>query len=113
MSFTPSRHFRKGDPVVFEMTKHTPHPGPRAEGVEPDAHGEFYRYRVSKFWVVAEVMPDGQIMVRTRRGKTHLISPDNPHLRRPSWWERLRHRTRFPDVASLPPIGKVVPPEAM
>ncbi len=87
-----------GDPVIFRMLKRSAHPGPRAEKIEPELRGEDYRYEVDKFWVVADVRTDGQLLLRTRRGKQHVLRGDDPNLRRPNWFERWIYRGRFPDL---------------
>lgn len=91
-----SMMYHPGDPVIFRMGKCTTHPGPRAKEVSPAPHGEYYRYVVDKFWVVARVLEDHNLVVRTRRGKEHLVRDSDPRLRRPSWWERLMYKDRFP-----------------
>ncbi len=101
--------FQPGDPVVFRKTKWSASPGPRAEQVDPEPRGEEYHYVVDKYWVVADVQDDGQLVLRTRRGKTHVIRADHPALRRPSWLQRLLHARRFPRLQDLPPIGQVLP----
>lgn len=88
--------YRLGDRVVFTATKHSAHPGPRAEKVQPERHGEGYSYDVKKFWLVAEVRNDGTIAAITRRGKRRLVRGDDPRLRPARWWERLLYRSRFP-----------------
>jgi len=87
--------FKRGDPVIFRMPKHTAHPGPRAAEVQPEPMGEFYTYVVDKFWVVDEVRGQ-KLVLRTRRGKRHEVASDDPRLRRPSFWERLKYHWRFP-----------------
>ena len=87
--------FRPGDVVVYTKTKHTTSPGPRAHNIEPESRGEYYTYAVDKYWLVERVEADG-IVVRTRRGKSHLIASDDPRLRPAHWWERLFLRNRFP-----------------
>ena len=91
-----SRRFKQGDPVVYRMPKFSTRPGPRAQDVSPSPQGELYTYEVDKFWVVADLKPDGKVLLRTRRGKEHLIEADNPRLRHANWWERLVYRGRFP-----------------
>jgi len=88
--------FKPGDWVVYRMQKHSTRPGPRAEGVQPAPRGEDYSYHVDKFWTVVAVQPDGKVVARTRRGKEHVLEPDDPLLRRANWWERLLWRKRFP-----------------
>ncbi|MEW4451417.1 hypothetical protein AB1L30_01915 [Bremerella sp. JC817] len=90
--------FRPGDVVVYTKTKHTTSPGPRAHDVEPESRGEYYTYAVDKYWLVTEVDAEG-IHCRTRRGKTHLIAPDDPRLRPANLWEKLFMRSRFPSPA--------------
>jgi len=107
---TPNTRYRKGEPVVFRMTKRSSHPGPRAETISPEPHGEGYEYHVDKYWVVADIQDDGQLVLRTRRGKTHVVRPDHPKLRRANLWERLTRRDRFPRLEDLPPPGEVRPP---
>ena len=94
------RQYRPGEAVVFRMGKRSPHPGPRALHVHPATGGEFYAYEVDKFWLIQEVRPDGMLLLRTRRGKQHLIAANDPRLRAPSWWERLTCRHLFPDPKS-------------
>jgi hypothetical protein len=55
---------------------------------------------VDKLWVVEEVRPDGQLVLRTRRGKRHVLRPDAPGLRSPSPWEQWVFRGRFPAGAA-------------
>jgi len=88
--------YKPGDPVVYRMQKQSTHPGRRAKNVRPSPHGETYDYLVDKFWIVAEVRQDNKLLVKTRRGKEHLVDASDPNLRRPRWWERLVYRRRFP-----------------
>ena len=85
-----------GDPVIYRLDKVSPRPGPRAIGVDPAPKGEFYSYQVDKFWVVAEIRDDGKLLLKTRRGKQHVVDRHDRRLRRPRWWERLLYRHRFP-----------------
>lgn len=96
------RPFRPGDTVVFRMTKISTRPGPRAEEIHPAPHGEWYTYKVDKFWVVVEAHDDGKLLVQTRRGKQHLIDADSPQLRHARWWERLLFGQRFPKLTAHP-----------
>lgn len=89
--------YQPGDPVIYRMPKHSTRPGPRAIHVDPAPRGEMYTYEVDKFWVVAEVQHEGkQLLLRTRRGKEHVVDCDDPHLRRPGWIEWFMYRRRFP-----------------
>ena len=85
----------RGDWVIFSAPKHSAHPGPRAKDIRPERSGEGYLYVVDKFWVVSEVR-DHQVVLKTRRGKTHVMDADDPHLHLASWWQRLVCRGRFP-----------------
>lgn len=93
------RKFRPGDPVVYRVVKRSPAPGPRAEAIQPAGKGEEYVYQVNKHWVVQRVEDDGRLLLRTRRGKRHLIDPDDPQLRRANLLERLLIGWRFPQLA--------------
>jgi hypothetical protein len=88
--------YQPGDRVIYVAEKHSPHPGPRAEAVQPETYGEGYSYRVKKFWVVLEVQ-SGSLLVRTRRGKQRSVSTSDPRLRPARWWEKLLLANRFPD----------------
>jgi len=92
-----NRGFKTGDVVIYAKEKHSSSPGPRAKHIWPAPHGETYTYTVDKLWVVAGER-DGQLVLKTRRGKEYLVAPDDPHLRRPSVWERMRFRGRFPEA---------------
>lgn len=92
-----SSFFRRGEKIVYRVSKWGPHPGRRAIYVFPSAQGDVYTYEVEKYWVVAETMPDGMLRVVTRRGKQRLIDPADERLRRARLWERLFLRQRFPN----------------
>lgn len=89
--------FEVGDRVIYRVTKHSSHPGPRARDVRGAPQGETYSYAVDKFWVIAGGSDDGRLLLRTRRGKEHLVRPDDPNLRQARWWERLFYSHRFPN----------------
>jgi hypothetical protein len=88
--------FKAGDWIVYRSTKHSSHPTPRAVWIDPAPNGEFYTYAVMKYWIVTAVRPDGTVEACTRRGKTRLLHPHDPALRRANWWERLFLAHRFP-----------------
>ncbi len=88
--------FNPGDQVIYRVTKHSDCPGPRAKAVAPSPNGDEYKYQVDKFWVVEKVLDNGQLQLRTRRGKTHILSPNDMNLRVPSWWEAILYRNQFP-----------------
>jgi hypothetical protein len=94
--------FQVGDRVVYRKSKQSVLPGPRAQDVKPFEKGDGYSYVVEKFWVVAAVFDDGTLLLKTRRGKQHRVSPHDPALRRANWWQRLRHRARFEQIESVP-----------
>lgn len=91
-----SSQLRPGDYVIYRKTKHSNHPGPRAENIHPARNGDSYSYTVDKYWVVDEVLDDGTIVVTTRRGKRNYIRPDDPMLLRANWFQKLLYRNRFP-----------------
>lgn len=88
--------YKPGDRVVYLATKHSAHPGPRAEDVHPEQHGEGYWYDVKKYWIVGRVHSDGRLTVVTRRGKERAVAADDPRLRPARWWESLFFSNRFP-----------------
>lgn len=93
--------FSAGDWVIYRKTKFSSHPSPRARNVAPSKSGEGYVYNVDKFWIVVEVSEDGVLYAMTRRGKLQQIVPSDPNLHRATWWERLRHRSRFAPIADV------------
>lgn len=64
--------------------------------MRPAPAGEYYAYVVDKFWVVVRIRDDGMILLRTRRGKEHLVEQSDPHLRAARWWHKFFWRHRFP-----------------
>lgn len=92
------RKFNPGDPVVYRKIKRSPAPGPRAEAIHPAGKGEEYVYQVDKHWVVQQVQDDGKLVLRTRRGKRHVIEPGDPNLRHANLAERLLSGWRFPNL---------------
>ena len=90
--------FRPGSPVFDRVSKLSACPGPRARDVQPATKGDTYTYVVDKFWTVADVKDDGKLLLRTRRGKQHVVNVSDPQLRHPRWWERLFYRSRFPKL---------------
>jgi len=90
------RQYRRGDPVIFRVTKSSYRPGPRACNVHPAPNGESYSYAVDKFWTVVEDLGNDMLLLRTRRGKTHRVHTLDPQLRHATWWERMRYGARFP-----------------
>lgn len=91
--------FQVGDWVIYRKTKFSSLPGPRARNVAASESGEGYAYNVDKYWIVTDVLPDGAVQVMTRRGKQLQFASLDPNLRRASWWQRLRCRRRFEEVA--------------
>lgn len=103
-----SPKWKPGDWVVYRKQKSSPAPGPRAQQVMPMSKGEIYHYLVDKYWVVQRVRDDGQVEVRTRQGKVHLLDPEDFRLRHAKWWERLFLSNRFPAAqeAAGEPVAK-------
>ena len=87
--------FKPGDKVVYRKKKHTIHPGPRAKQIQPAVKGDYYAYVVDKFWIVRQVLENGQLLVETRRGKTHLVDVHDPNLRHTTLWDRIRHHDQL------------------
>ena len=96
-----SGRFAPGDWVFYRKLKHSSSPGLRARNISAAANGDGYNYFVVKFWIVEEVLADGQIKLRTRQGKTHIKSVFDPNLRRVAWWQRwiYKHHFREPRTA--------------
>ena len=92
--------YHPGDRVVFTRDKYTSAPSPRAKNLVATPNGESYQYQVDKYWVVIEVRTGGELLVATRRGKTHVVQADNPQLRKASWWERFFKGKRFPHLSA-------------
>lgn len=84
--------------MVYRKSKRSTSPGPRAQGVMASTKGEKYSYVVDKFWVVEDVLPNRNVLLRTRRGKLHQVSADDINLRPARWIERVLYRNRFRDV---------------
>jgi hypothetical protein len=93
--------FKPGDPVIYRVSKTSTDPGPRAQAVFPAEHGDWYSYQVDKFWAVSEVLSDGTLALVTRRGKQHVVSPDDLRLRPARWWERWFYKDRFPTIGQM------------
>ncbi len=93
--------FRRGDVVVVAKQKQSSSPGPRARDVSPSSSGDSYSYIVDKYWVVAETTSDAKLRLLTRTGKEHVIAIDDFRLRKPTIWERLFQKRRFPSLDVL------------
>ena len=87
-----------GDWVFYRKWKTSESPGPRAKEVYAAPKGEQYYYCVDKFWIVAGLMDDDKVWLQTRKGKSHVVSLDDPHLSKANWWQRLVYRNRFKEV---------------
>lgn len=90
------RALEVGDWVIYEKDKVSRRPGRRAHDVFPSVRGEEYRYLVDKFWLVWKRPDPEHVIAITRTGKQHRLDVNDPRLRRPSLYERFRHRHRFP-----------------
>ena len=90
--------FQTGDWVIYRKQKTSVSPGPRAQQMNPSPKGETYNYFVEKHWIVDEVLDDGMLRLRTRRGKQHIVRADDPHLRKARWWETWMLGGRFRSV---------------
>jgi len=87
--------FQPNDWVVYTREKHSLSPGPRAKNIAPSPHGELYSYEVDKYWIVLEVNGD-EVVLKTRQGKSHVVSSNDHRLRKAKWWERLFLSNKFP-----------------
>jgi len=96
------RGLKPGDPVIVCVTKASNDPGPRAQNIHPAQYGEGYSYQVEKYWIVIEVLDNGHLKLKTRRGKEHTISGNDPRVRPAHWWERWFYRNRFPALIATP-----------
>lgn len=88
-----------GDRIVYQKTKFSPQPPPRAHHVSASAKGENYVYLIDKYWVVTDVLADGMVVAQTRRGKLNHVRLDDPNLRKAGFFESRLHPERFPEVA--------------
>jgi len=91
--------YHPNDWVVYTREKHSLSPGPRAKNISPSPHGELYSYEVDKYWIVREVR-EKDLVLETRRGKTHTVELADRRLRKANWWERLFLSNRFPPKQS-------------
>ena len=89
------RTYQPGDRVVYRRMKHKTHPSRRARGIHPALNGDDYSYYVEKFWVVLDVLENDRVLLRTPRGRQHIVSVDDPKLRYANWIERIRYRANF------------------
>jgi hypothetical protein len=92
--------YRVGDKVVYVRDKYSSRPSPRAKNLFASPNGEAYSYQVEKYWVVKNVLADDQLVVCTRRGKTHAISIHDRRLRRATLIERIWNAKRFPSLGA-------------
>jgi hypothetical protein len=99
--FMAKRRFSPGEQVIYRRFKYTSCPGPRATHVIPSPRGEHYAYHVDKFWIVLEELDDDTLVVLTRRGRQRFVRRNDPKLRRPSLWERIRYGHQFPKPTLL------------
>jgi hypothetical protein len=88
--------YRVGDRVIYTRDKYTPRPGPRAKNVTASPNGEAYQYQIDKYWIVADIRSDKCLILKTRRGKEHVVQVDDPRLRKASLFERLLRSALFP-----------------
>lgn len=89
------RKWSRGDWVVYRKSKRSRSPGPRAAHVNASSKGETYTYTVDKFWVVDQLLPEGQLLLRTSTGKTNVLAADDFNLRHASVLQRFLWRAKF------------------
>ena len=87
--------YQPGDWVVYQKSKVSPHPGPRAHDIHPTRRGDDYSYVVDKYWIVDQVLENGEIILRTPGGKSHQLVVSDPDLRPATFLERWLRRDRF------------------
>ncbi len=104
--------YEVGDWVVYAQKKQSPAPGPRAKNINPSQYGELYSYQVDKYWVVAEVKNIGELVLKTRRGKEHVVLSDDIRLRKARWWERFFLKARFPILEICSPPSSASAPSS-
>lgn len=90
-----SSKWKVGDFAIYLKQKTSTSPGPRAKDVSPATSGDTYSYIVEKYWVVTELLPNQTLKLRTRRSKEHIVSLDDPLLRKAHWWEKWLFASRF------------------
>ncbi|QDV71348.1 hypothetical protein Poly24_50830 [Rosistilla carotiformis] len=93
--------YMAGDWVVYRKSKTGPLPGPRAQQVHPSPKGEQYSYVVEKYWIVERVLNDGRLLLKTRRGKEHIIDSADPGLRLAGFLRRWMYRDRYTIIEQL------------
>ncbi len=98
--------FNRDDRVVYTRDKYTSCPGPRAKNVVAAPNGESYQYQVDKFWIVSDIRPDGRLVLTTRTGKSHVVTADDPRLRKATLLERIFKSSQFPASAKPQPKHK-------
>lgn len=94
------RELKRGDPVIYRLTKRSTHPGPRAVNIHPAPHGDTYTYCVDKYWRVKKVMEDNKVLLYTRRGKEHVCDQDDANLIQPGMIRKIVFSKRFPEPLS-------------
>ena len=95
MEWSEMKQFKPGDWVIYRKQKTSVSPGLRAKNMSPAPKGDTYIYIVEKYWIVDEVLGNGEVGLRTRRGKHHIVATDDPRLRRANWLERILLGSRF------------------
>lgn len=99
-------HYQSGDWVVYRKSKVSSTPGPRAHDVHPTRGGDDYSYIVDKYWVVAQVLENDNLLLRTPGGKEHVISAEDPDLRPAGLLERWFKKQRFVEASQSTPVGQ-------
>lgn len=99
-----SSHFKLHDRVIYTTDKYTSCPGPRAKNVVAAANGESYVYQVDKYWVVTEILANGDVVLMTRRGKKHVVTAGDRRLRKANLLERFLKARQFPAEPAQQPL---------
>ena len=80
--------YKVGDFIVFKKWKASTNPSPRAKDTFPSPHGDYYTYRIDKYWKVVDIIDADTIEVETRRGKRHRISVKTENVRKMNFLDK-------------------------
>jgi hypothetical protein len=87
-----ARPLRRGEQVVYRRWLRSTSPRPGAKNVQAAPHGEDYTYYLDEFCTVVDVRAEGKLVLQTPTGQVHVVTGDDPALRRASWRDRLFRR---------------------
>ena len=90
-----------GDVIVYKKQKASIHPGMRAYSIKASKQGDLYTYFVDKYWAVADIIGNGQIVAVTRTNKQHYITPGDPNIRKANLIDNLRFCERCQELRDI------------